>query len=116
MRHRARLSLMPFLALLRQRIHSINFLGDADMIVPVHMAIVRVALGDAIAPDALGVVARSNARCDLYQWVPERHFDNGRDVAALGALWQHGLRRYLSLAVERATPLDGRGMPRDRLG
>jgi heterokaryon incompatibility protein Het-C len=116
MRHRARLSLMPFLALLRQRIHSINFLGDAGMLVSVHIAIVRAALGETLAPGALGVLARANARCDLYQWVPERHFDSGRDVEELGVRWRRGLRRYLSLAVKRATPLDGRDRPRDRLG
>lgn len=86
------------------------------MIVPVHVAIVRAALRDALAPSALGVVALANARCDLYQWIPERHFDNGRDVAALGALWRRGLRRYLTQAVERATPADDRDRPRYRLG
>ncbi len=86
------------------------------MLVPVHVAIVRAALGEALAPDALGIVARANARCDLYQWEAQRHFDNGRDVAALGALWRRGLRRYLTLAVTRATPVDGRDTPRDRLG
>ena len=88
------------------------------MIVPIHIAIVRAALGDALAPDALGVVARANARCDIYQWQPERHFDSARDVAALGALWARGLRRYLTLAVVRATPDTSKelGSPRDRLG
>lgn len=87
------------------------------MIVPVHIAIVRAALGDDLAPEALGIVARANARCDIYQWRPERHFDSARDVAALGALWARGLRRYLTLAVERATPAGpGRAGPRDRLG
>jgi hypothetical protein len=86
------------------------------MIVPVHVAIVRSALGNALAPRALGIVALANARCDLYQWVPERHFDNGRDVTELGVRWRRGLRRYLTLAVERATPAGGRNTPRDRLG
>ena len=86
------------------------------MIVPIHVAIVRATLGETLAPSALGVVALANARCDLYQWAAERHFDSGRDVAALGALWRRGLRRYLTLAVERALPADGRDGPRDRLG
>ena len=86
------------------------------MLVSVHLAIVRAALGATLAPCALNAVARANARCDLYQWEAQRHFDNGRDVAALGALWRRGLRRYLSLAVERATPMDGSDGPRDQLG
>jgi hypothetical protein len=87
------------------------------MIVPVHIAIVRAALGEALSPEALGIVARANARCDIYQWQPERHFDSARDVAALSGLWARGLRRYLTLAVERATPGgDGREGPRGRLG
>jgi heterokaryon incompatibility protein Het-C len=86
------------------------------MLVSVHVAIVRAALGDTLAPGALNVVARANARCDLYQWEARRHFDNGRDVAALGALWRRGLRRYLTLAVERATPANERDEPRDRQG
>ncbi|HEU0028935.1 MAG TPA: HET-C-related protein [Ktedonobacterales bacterium] len=86
------------------------------MLVSVHVAIVRAALGDMLAPAALGVVTRANARCDLYQWEAHRHFDNGRDVTALGALWRRGLRRYLTLAVERTTPADGRDGRRDKLG
>ncbi len=86
------------------------------MIVPVHVTIVRAALGNTLAPRALGVVALADARCDLYQWATERHFDSGRDVAELGVRWRRGLRHYLTLAVERATPADGRDGPRDRLG
>lgn len=85
------------------------------MIVPVHITIVRAALGGALAPGPLRVVALANASCDIEQWRPERHFDSGRDVAALGDLWGRGLRQYLTLAVERATP-GVSGAPRDRLG
>ncbi|HEX9035967.1 MAG TPA: HET-C-related protein [Ktedonobacterales bacterium] len=87
------------------------------MIVPVHIAIVRAALGETLAPEALAVVARANARCDIYQWQAERHFDSARDTAELGALWSRGLRRYLTLAVERAAPAGAAGdTPRDQHG
>lgn len=87
------------------------------MIVRVHREIVRAALGGVLAPSALRVVATANARCDLYQWQPERHFDNGRDVAALGALWRRGLHGYLVRCVECCAPVDtARRRPRGRRG
>lgn len=87
------------------------------MIVRVHREIVHTALGDILAPPALRVVAAANARCDLYQWQPERHFDNGRDIAALGALWRRGLHTYLARCIACCAPADADGRrPRDRRG
>lgn len=86
------------------------------MIISVHIGITRAALGGVLSPAALGVVERANARCDVFQWQSERHFDNGRDVEALGDLWRRGLRHYLTLAVKRAAPQVGRDTPRDRRG
>lgn len=83
------------------------------MIVPVHIAIVRAALGESLSPWSLRVVERANARCDIYQWQAERHFDSAHDVADLGALWRRGLRRYLTEAVERTAASQRRMDPRD---
>lgn len=90
--------------------------GARQMIVSVHIEITRAALGGVLSPEALAVVECANVRCDIYQWESERHFDNGRDVAALGDRWRRGLRHYLTLAVKRATPHEGHDTPRDRRG
>lgn len=79
------------------------------MLVRIHGEIVHAALSGVLAPKALRVVASANKFCDLYQWVPERHFDNGRDIATLDQLWRRGLHAYLTRAVERCAPAHSQG-------
>src|SRR5262245_49323795 len=81
-----------------------NVRGGQSMLVRIHGEIVRAALSGVLAPEALRVTISANTFCDLYQWAPERHFDNGRDIAALGQLWRRGLHAYLTCAVECCAP------------
>lgn len=74
------------------------------MILGVHEAIIRLALGGRLAPAALGVVIAANKRSDLHQCAAERHFDNGPDRAALCALWRRGLSAYMGRALARCAP------------
>jgi len=87
------------------------------MLVRIHGEIVRAALSGVLAPEALRIVVFANQICDLYQWAPERHFDNGRDSAALDQLWRRGLHAYLTRAIARCAPTRSPGhLPTDRRG
>jgi hypothetical protein len=89
------------------------------MIVSVHEDIVRDALGGghSMSARALGRVIIANKLSDLYQLSPERHFDNAPDRRTLCDRWEHGLKRFLDLAVERGVPEQNAGnVPRNRKG
>jgi hypothetical protein len=79
------------------------------MLVRIHEQIVRAAFADILAPAALKVVVTANRHSDLYQWAPERHFDNANDLATLGGLWRRGLHAYLARVVACAAPTGARG-------
>jgi hypothetical protein len=76
------------------------------MILAVHERIVREALGDVLASDALRVVILANRRSDLHQLTPYYHFDSARDARALCDLWERGLHTWLARAVALSTPGD----------
>jgi hypothetical protein len=69
------------------------------MILAVHERIVRDALGDVLEPEALRLVIRANRRSDLHQFAPEYHFDSARDAHELCELWERGLHRWLTRAI-----------------
>jgi hypothetical protein len=72
-----------------------------------HERIVREALGDGhtLSEDALAAIVAANKRSDLFQFSPERHFDNARDRTELGERWRGGLHAYLTRAVACCTPV-----------
>lgn len=77
-----------------------------------HEGILREALtaGETMTPEALGwVIGRflggGNLSSDRYQLAAERHFDNAPTPARICELWDRGVNRFLTKAVELSAPV-----------
>jgi hypothetical protein len=85
----------------------------------VHERILRDALGDGhtMSEQALGWIITANKLSDLYQFTPERHFDNAPDRESICERWKNGLKLFLDRAVELSAPIGKeRRMPGNRKG
>ena len=72
----------------------------------VHEQIIREALGDGntLSSQALGWIITANKLCDLYQFTPERHFDNAPNREMMCERWQRGLKAFSDRAIELSVP------------
>ncbi len=72
----------------------------------VHEQIIREALddGNTMSSQALGWIITANKLCDLYQFTPERHFDNAANRAMICVHWKKGLNVFIARAIELSAP------------
>src|SRR5215472_4087250 len=85
----------------------------------VHEQILRDALGDRkmMSARALDWVITANKLCDLYQFAPERHFDNAPNREMICERWKKGLKVFIDRAVEQSIPTNKeKHTPKNRKG
>jgi hypothetical protein len=85
----------------------------------VHEQIIREALGDGntMSSQALGWIITANKFSDLYQFAPERHFDNAPSREMICERWRKGLKVFIDRAIELSAPTSNeRRAPRNRKG